>query len=123
MIADFSARAGDPRVARNGTALTPYSEGIWQIASAERVQPIGNARKDVNEHFRCLLRALLPHTAAIIGISSRGSPHFDVLWESSYLYAGTGPVLETDCIRGIADLRASVGFDIYQIESPSGAST
>ena len=36
---------------------------------------------------------------------------------SSYLYAGTGPVLAGDCIAGICELKAGLGFDIYQIES------
>ena len=42
--------------------------------------------------------------------------YFDVLWESSYLYAGTGPILEENIIDGMSRLKASIGFDIYQID-------
>jgi len=41
-----------------------------------------------------------------------------VLWESTYLYAGTGPLIEKDCCIGIGLLEAGLGFDIYQIEEP-----
>jgi hypothetical protein len=52
---DFVARAGDPRVAKNGVALSPQKEGIWRIDSSNRVQDTGTGLKDVNEHFRSLL--------------------------------------------------------------------
>lgn len=116
---DVAAHAGDPRVAKNGVVLSPYNEGIWRLSSRERIQATGRALKDVNEHFRCLLRILLPHRDALIALARTGRASFDVLWESSYLYAGTGPVLDADSIRGIADLGADLGFDIYQIEDPS----
>jgi hypothetical protein len=38
-----------------------------------------------------------------------------LLWKSSYLYAGTGPLVDAVSIAGIAALRAGVGFDIYQV--------
>jgi hypothetical protein len=116
---DSVARAGDPRVAKNGLALPPSEEGIWRLSSRHRIQASGRALKDVNEHFRCLLQILLPHRDALVGLARNGRISFDVLWESSYLYAGTGPVLEADCIRGIAELGADVGFDICQIGAPS----
>jgi hypothetical protein len=116
---DAVARAGDPRMAKNGLALPPYEEGVWRLSSRQRIQVTGRAWKDVNEHFRCLLQILLPHRDALIAIARNGSAFFEVLWESSYLYAGTGPVLEADCIRGIAELGAGLGFDIYQIGDPS----
>jgi hypothetical protein len=115
---DFVARAGEPRMARNGAVLNAPNEAVWRIDSSKRVQDTGDALKDINEHLRSLLQILLPHREALTKIAQTGSAFFDVLWESSYLYAGTGPVLEADCIRGIADLGAGVGFDIYQIEEP-----
>jgi hypothetical protein len=92
------------------------THGFWSLSSQGRVEA-GLAGKDINEHFRYLLRALLPVREAILKFRSGGETYFDVLWESSYLYAGTGPVIAEDCIEGICQLSAGLGFDIYQIEA------
>jgi Domain of unknown function (DUF4279) len=111
--ADASARRGDTRWNVAGQVLGPQEQGWWQLGTAGRVQS-----KDVNEHFRHLLGLLIPRQDAIARIVPGGEAYFDVLWESTYLYAGTGPVLSCDVIAGVAALEAGIGFDIYQIDEP-----
>jgi hypothetical protein len=59
---------------------------------------------------------LLPHRDAILKLSQEGDIYFDILWQSTYLYAGTGPIIDRDCLQGVSQLQASMGFDIYQID-------
>lgn len=86
------------------------------ISSAARVQS-----KDVNVHLNSLLTVLLPIQKVILQIIAemKGETYFDVLWTSNYLYAGTGPVLSHEVVRGMSDLGASIGFDIYADEPGS----
>jgi len=94
----------------------PSTLGFWSLSSQGKVEG-ALAAKDINEHIRFLLRILLPSKSTVLTFAEGGETYFDVLWESSYLYAGTGPVLASDCIAGICELKAGLGFDIYQIES------
>ena len=96
-------------------SVAPSTHGFWSLSSQGRVEGELEA-KDINEHIRYLLRILLPHRNAILTFANGGETYFDLLWESSYLYAGTGPVVASDCIAGICHLNAGLGFDIYQIE-------
>ena len=41
---------------------------------------------------------------------------FDVLWESSHLYMGSGPLLDRDVLSGVAMLSGGIGFEIYAID-------
>lgn len=113
---DRTAKRGDERRNYKGDLLTPHDEGFWLISSAKRVQS-----KDVNVHLKSLLTELLPHQRVILQIVAelKGETFFDVLWTSNYLYAGTGPLLSQEVVRGISDLGAAVGFDIYAVESGS----
>jgi Domain of unknown function (DUF4279) len=109
-----SAKCGDERKDYKGRPLPkPSDEGFWTISSKEKI-----LSKDVNEHCIFLLGLLLPHQDSILDIlrNINGNAYFDILWESSYLYAGTGPILSKEVIKGICLLNASIGFDIYQIE-------
>jgi hypothetical protein len=49
-------------------------------------------------------------------LAQEGETSFEVLWESSYLYAGTGPIIDRQNLQGVSQLHASIGFDIYQIQ-------
>lgn len=82
---------------------------------ANRAAP-GDAEKDINEHLKVLLDQLLPKRAAILGFAARGESYVDVVWKSTYLYAGTGPLIDAQYLKGITDLGAGIGFDIYQID-------
>jgi hypothetical protein len=108
-----SARRGDERRNPRGTLLSHHKEGWWQLSSEGKVQS-----KDINKHFECLLKRLLPHKKTILRLAKRkaGEMYFDVYWASNYLYAGNGPVLSSQTIKGMAELNASIGFDIYQID-------
>jgi len=97
-------------------SVPPSSDGFWSVSSRDRIAGLLPS-KDINEHFRYLLRILLPHRETILRFVNGGETYFDVLWESSYLYAGTGPVLDADCIAGVSQLNAGLGFDIYQIDA------
>ena len=110
---DSSAKCGDQRKDYKGRALTPHKEGFWEISSKEKV-----LSKDVNEHFSFLLKLLLPHQQTITNFlrDMEATVNFDVLWESNYLHAGTGPILSKEAVNGASLLNASIGFDIYQIE-------
>ena len=111
---DLHTRRGETRKDYKGRPLaTPHMEGTWVLSSKERV-----VSKDLNLHLEFLLQRLLPHQDMITELLDRvgGQSYFDVLWESSYLYAGTGPVLSAEIVRGMSLLRAAIGFDIYQID-------
>jgi hypothetical protein len=113
----------DPNEVTRALGITPElvsvpvsTHGFWSLSSQGKVEA-GLAAKDINEHIRYLLRILLPVREAILKFAQGGETYFDVLWESSYLYAGTGPVIAEDCIAGICQLNAGLGLDIYQIEA------
>ncbi len=96
-----------------GNALpSTHKQGFWRISSRRNIDS-----KDVNEHFRYILDILLPCSQELIVKINEmnGESGFDVLWESSYLYAGTGPILSKETINDVSKLNASIGFDIYQI--------
>lgn len=110
----LSARNGDEaRDYKRHVLSTPHDEGFWRVSSNEKV-----FSKDVNDHCIYLLDLLLPHEDIILRTLRDvvGEACFDILWESSYLYAGTGPVLSKEVIDGVSRLNASIGFDIYQID-------
>jgi hypothetical protein len=112
---DKFASRGDARRNYVGTLLSPHQKGFWSLSSKGKVQGDLHS-KDINEHLMFLLKLLLPHRENILRFAKAGETFFDVLWESSYLYAGTGPVISRECIEGIAQLSAGIGFDIYQID-------
>jgi len=110
-----SALHGGERKNFRGDVLGTEDEGYWRYDSHPSI-----TSKDVNDHIRYLLSLLLPHRDGLRLIARDVVAYFDVLWESSYLYAGTGPVLDQDCVAGIAALSAGIGFDIYQVDSGGG---
>ena len=95
-------------------SVPPSTHGFWSLSSQGKVEGLLES-KDINEHLRYLLRNLLLFREAILDFAKGGNTYFDVLWESSYLYSGTGPEIASDCIAGICQLNAGLGFDIYQI--------
>ncbi len=108
-----SARAGDPRITRWGATLAPHAEGFWALDSEAFV-----TSKDVNDHLMYVLGALIPHRDAVRALARDGEIFVSVMWSSTYLYAGTGPLIDAACIAALADLGAGLGFDIYQIDEP-----
>jgi hypothetical protein len=94
----------------SGNVIGKHSEGFWRIDTKKTVQS-----KDVNDHFRYLLSLLLPHKEAVVDFAKNGETFFDVLWQSTYLDTRTGPLIAGDCLQGISQLQAGMGFDIYQI--------
>ena len=104
-------RGEERRHPRSGVTLGHYLEGCWALSSTPAVDS-----KDVNDHLRWLLDRLLPCRAAILPLAVGGETYFDVLWESTYLYAGTGPLLDAEGLVGVAALSAGMGFDIYQVD-------
>jgi len=107
---DDSAKPGDERRNYAGDLLAPHQEGWWKLSTEGKVQS-----KDINAHFNYLLDILLPHKEEILKLIANGETYFNVVWKSTYLYAGTGPIIERECINGIAALNAEIGFDIYQV--------
>ena len=108
---DHSAHRGDAKRNYHGQIIGTHSESYWVLSTENKVES-----KDINDHLRYLLSRLLPYRETLLEIAEGGETYFDVLWKSTYLYAGTGPVIEPDCLRGVAQLEAGMGFDIYQIE-------
>jgi hypothetical protein len=108
---DYSGITGDDDMNNLGQVIGKHSEGFWMLSSEGKVRS-----KDVNDHLRYLLFHLLPHREKLLTLAQSGETYFDVLWQSTYLYAGTGPVIERDCLQGVAQLEAGIGFDIYQID-------
>ena len=109
-----SSRRGEPRINAKGEPTGTTEKDSWWQINSQNVES-----KDINVHIQSLLELLLPHEQEISRLveQDRVESYFGVLWESSYLYAGTGPILEEASISGIARLKASIGFDIYQIDS------
>ncbi len=112
---EFASR-GDERRNPAGNLVSPHEEGFWLLSSKGKVQGELES-KDIDEHLLFLLRLLLPYRQSILKFAEGGETSFGVLWESNYLYAGTGPVISRECIAGVAQLGADIGFDIYQIEA------
>jgi hypothetical protein len=111
---DKMARRGDERRNYKGDLLAPHDEGFWAISSAGKVHS-----KDINDHLNFLLELLLPHRETLLRVINEinGEAYFDVLWTSSYLYAGTGPIISREALQGMSNLGASIGFDIYQVDN------
>jgi hypothetical protein len=111
-----SAKRGGERRNPAGTPLTPHTKGHWAFSSVPSV-----TSKDINDHFAKVLSVVLPHVDVLSRFAEGGETFFDVLWESTYLYAGTGPQIEPCHVQGVASLRAGLGFDIYEIDEPAEA--
>jgi len=106
-----SARRGDPRVVGE-RSLSPWSEGWWRLESRAFTQS-----KYINDHFNAILPLLLPHCAAIGQLAEgHGETFFGILWCSTYLYAGTGPLIDASSLKGVAALGAGMGFDIDAVD-------
>ena len=111
---DETRRRGDERRnKRSGEVLGLYHEGLWALGSLPRVDS-----KDINDHFRWVLGQVLPHREAVLEFARGGESFFSVLWKSTYLYAGTGPLIDAECLAGVAALGGGMGFDIYQVDEP-----
>ncbi|MBK6939347.1 MAG: DUF4279 domain-containing protein [Planctomycetes bacterium] len=115
--ADYAHHVGDEKRNVGGCVLGFHADGAWRIES--RVEGDALSHKDIDAHVRALLDLLLPHVSKLREWAKRGEAVFDVLWESSYLRAGTGPVLAPECVQGIAALGAAVAFDIVAIDDGS----
>ncbi len=110
------ARKGDEQRAPRGQLLGHHRQGWWRLDSTPLLKVNGDAEKDINEHLKVLLAKLLPKRTAILDFAARGESYVDVVWRSTYLYAGTGPLIEAQYLKGVTDLGAGIGFDIYQID-------
>ncbi|GDX94596.1 hypothetical protein LBMAG47_02590 [Planctomycetia bacterium] len=116
---DEAHRRGDERRhKRSGEVLGLYREGLWAVGSLPHVDS-----KDINDHFRWVLRQMLPHREAVLEFARGGETYFDVLWTSTYLYAGTGPLIDAECLAGVAALGGGMGFDIYHVDEPDAEPT
>jgi len=90
--------------------LSPATEGRWVLGTRGKV-----ASRDIRDHFHYLNDRLLPHAAALKMFARGGETFFSVVWKSTYLYAGTGPLLDAESLTGVATLGAGMDFDIYQV--------
>ncbi len=106
-----SARRGDERRNPRGTLLSPHKEGWWELSTEGKVES-----KEINQHLEYLLTRLLPHRETILSFANGGETFFDVLWETAYFHGGNGPILTTQSIKGMAELNAGIGFDIYRVD-------
>ncbi len=109
------ARRGDPQRNLRGDLVGAEDEGWWELSSLPQVDS-----KDINDHFEYLLTRLLPRRDALLEMAVGGETFFDVHWASTYLYAGTGPLMSPGVCEGIGALRAGIGFDIYQVDEDDG---
>lgn len=97
---------GNKRKLKNGHDIDIFFNS-WSIESK-------TTSKDINEHLRELLKILKGKQDYIK--PEFGKPGFSVLWKGNYLYAGSGPFYESDIILGIAEWKAELYQDIYQID-------
>lgn len=112
-----TGRKGEQRRNFKGDVVGVEENGWWQLSTKGIV-----ASKDINDHFHFLLDRLLPHRESVLKFAEGGETYFGVRWESTYLYAGTGPLIDSKSISGVAALVAGMGFDIYQIDEPQDES-
>ena len=111
------ARKGDVyRRGPDGRVISQHPDGWWHLDSTPLIRVSGDARMDINEHLKVLLDVLLPKREIILEFATGGETYFGVIWKSTYLYAGTGPLIEAQYLRGITELGAGIGFDIYQVD-------
>jgi hypothetical protein len=106
---DFTIEAGAPWLNPLGQQIGVHETGLWGISSARRVQS-----KDINDHLQYLLGRLLPRKRILCELTAENQAYFDILWKSRYLNAGAGLRLDPEWVSGIAALKASLRFDIYQ---------
>jgi hypothetical protein len=120
---DFSETSGDPRYSPRGRLQSYHREGSWGIEGLPRLKAEGDARKGINEHIQVLLDVLLPRREIVLALARRMKAEIDfgILWESTYLYAGTGPMFTPQNMAGMAALGAGLSFDIYQINEPDAS--
>jgi len=104
-------RVGEPRRNAVGNQIGLHEHGFWEVTSRGKVHS-----KDVNDHCAVVLQPLLPHASFLRERQAGGAATVDVWWESSYLYAGTGPLFSAASVHAIALLGADLNFDIYQIK-------
>lgn len=116
ILPNSCARKGDERRSPRGQLLGHHRQGWWRLDSTPLLKVTGDEAKDINEHLKVLLEQLLPNRASILDFAARNESYVDVVWKSTYLYAGTGPLIEARYLKGITDLGAGIGFDIYQID-------
>lgn len=114
---DYEHHVGDERRNVGGCVLGVHADGAWRLEA--RVAGDELTRKDVDAHVRSLLAILRPHAPVLRAWAEQGEALFDVMWQSSNLAAGTGPVFAPDCVQGIAELGAALGLDVYVIDEAS----
>jgi hypothetical protein len=111
VLPDGAARRGDERRNIQGVVIGVEENGWWRLSTEGIV-----VSRDINDHFHHLIDQLLPYCDILLNFAKGGETFFDVHWESTYLYAGTGPLIDKQSIAAVAALGAGMGFDIYQID-------
>lgn len=92
-----------------GLEPTFVRRGIW----CYETKPFISSR-DVNEHLRYLLRTFLPFKSRIEELKAHVSVVVSIYWETSTMAGGGGPIIDCDCVVGLAQLGASMSFETFQ---------
>jgi hypothetical protein len=111
-----AGRRGDVRRNAAGNVLGSHEQGWWSFSSEGAVDS-----KDINEHVAYLQARLQVSRETLAQIAPDARTYFDVVWKSTSLYSGTGPLMDADSIAGVAALGAGIGFDIYQVDENEDA--
>lgn len=69
---------------------------------------------DINIHLSELLDLIEPIANKFE--TSMGYPEFTITYLNNYLYAGSGPTIESEIVARIGKLNATMSFDIYQVD-------
>ena len=97
---------GEPiELPKGGSYLS--EENMWHIRSSVN-------SLDVNDHLKELLDRLETNEADLD--ESMGKSVFTVTYLNNYLYAGSGPTLESEVVARIGKFNAEIAFDIYQVD-------
>jgi hypothetical protein len=91
----------------------PYPEGMWLLSTRHQ---FNEKEENVNEHIRLLCNILGVYRDKLLGYikNHRGlSIGFHIIWMSSNLHSGSGPLIEADCIQSIASFGAELVVDSY----------
>jgi hypothetical protein len=99
-----------------GLKPTFVRKGVW----CYETKPFVSSR-NVNEHLRYLLRLFLPVKSKIEDLRPNVTVTVCIHWETNMTAGGGGPIVDNECILGLAQLEASVSFEVFQTNVASNS--
>lgn len=92
----------------------PYPEGMWLLSTRNKLNS-----EDVNEHIKVLVNTLHPYQDSIVNYAQIHDGviiGFHIIWKSSDLHSGSGPLISAECVKFISQFNAELIVDCYAID-------